>query len=356
MSKVKNILQHCMVLAVVLMGVHVHAEPEALATDVDPAIAAADQAVKLGIQLYYMKGCANCHAPQAEGVLSKNGPRLTGLTAAYLTRQLQHFRDGVRGADFHDLYGRQMPMAANSLTDVHIGLLANFIASLPPRIAAEQAVMDADVERGKNLYGSRCASCHGADAKGNAALFSPALAGQQNSYLARQIRNYQAGIRGTHAADIYGKQMVAFANLLASEQDILDVSAYLGGIGQPEPAAAPTDNKSVVLSFYQRLDSGDKQAIYDLLALDVRFHFPGFEAKGAHGYWGFVSQVGAYIPDYRHILKDVTISKQNPAIVEVGFINVVGTTAFGEAKEFPGSARYKVVDGRIVEAWISAQR
>ena len=319
------------------------------------ALAQADQAIKIGIQLYYTKGCHSCHGFMGEGVLPKDSPGIAGLSADYLTRQLQHFRDGVRGADFDDLYGRQMPLAANSLTDQHIGLLVNVISSLQPKIAAEQMQTDADISRGKSRYEAQCAHCHGLDGAGDPALSSPRLAGQQNNYLSRQIRNFKSGLRGAHEQDAYGKQMIAFASTL-SEKDIIDISGYLGSLGQPESAKMPEDNIEVVTSFYQRLDAGDKQALYDLLDLDVVFNFPDRSVVGAHGYWGYVSQIGAYIPDYRHSLENLSLNADDPGIVEVELINVYGSTAFGQSLEFPGSAKYKVVDGRIVEAWVSAQQ
>lgn len=325
------------------------------AAEQDPAVAAKDQQIKMGIQLYYMKGCVGCHGGQAEGMLPKDAPRLTGLSEAYLTRQIAHFRDGVRGADFKDVYGRQMPMPANSLPDAQIQILSSFLATLQPRGTAEQqSYPSTDLENGKKLFDAKCASCHGANAEGIDALSSPGLAGQQNTYLIRQVKNFQQGIRGAHQADSQGKQMASVAGLLQSEQDIIDVSSYVGSLGTPVHSDFDaTDNKQVVLNYYKRLDGGDKQAIFDFLATDVVFHFPGNNAKGAHGYWSFVSQIGAYVPDYKHVLEDVSISEEDASLVKVGSISVVGNTAAGEHKVFPGSAEYRVVDGKITEAWVN---
>ena len=43
-------------------------------------------------------------------------PRLAGLDAAYLERQLRYFRDGIRGAHAGDKTGRQMAMMAATVT------------------------------------------------------------------------------------------------------------------------------------------------------------------------------------------------------------------------------------------------
>ena len=343
---IRNIVLSSMVC--LSIGLNAYAQTEGL----DPEVVAADEAYKAGIQLYYLKGCYACHGPQAEGVLAKGGPKLTGLSADYIARQLTHFRDGVRGASFDDVNGRQMPMAANSLTDQQVQLLAGFLASLQPKIVAEQFPLGGDAERGKALYDARCLSCHGPGGSGNAALNGPALAGQQNSYLVRQYKIYQSGVRGEHSADIYGQQMRAVANLLESEEDIVDVATYLGAIGKPVPAEVANDRQAVVTSFYARLDGGDKQALFDLLDPDVVFHFPTQTTVGPHGYWGFVSQVGAYIPDYKHDLEELSIDAEDETIVVVGRIKVYGTTAAGVPLEFPGSGRYRVENGKIVEVWV----
>ena len=64
-----------------------------------------------GNNLYQGK-CGACHGGRAEGNEALAAPRLSGLDAVYLTRQLRHFRDGVRGKHPQDKYGRQMSLMA----------------------------------------------------------------------------------------------------------------------------------------------------------------------------------------------------------------------------------------------------
>jgi cytochrome c oxidase subunit 2 len=68
-----------------------------------------------GNNLYQGK-CGACHGGQAEGNDALAAPRLAGLDAAYVKRQLANFRAGVRGANPHDKYGRQMAMMAAMVT------------------------------------------------------------------------------------------------------------------------------------------------------------------------------------------------------------------------------------------------
>jgi cytochrome c553 len=67
-----------------------------------------------GNNLYHGK-CGACHGGRAEGNASLGAPRLSGLDAAYLKRQVEGFRTGLRGSDPKDRYGRQMRLMAASL-------------------------------------------------------------------------------------------------------------------------------------------------------------------------------------------------------------------------------------------------
>jgi cytochrome c oxidase subunit 2 len=68
-----------------------------------------------GNNLYQGK-CGACHGVKAEGNAALFAPRLAGLDAAYIKRQFNNFRHGVRGAQPQDKYGRQMALMAATLT------------------------------------------------------------------------------------------------------------------------------------------------------------------------------------------------------------------------------------------------
>ncbi|TRX55719.1 c-type cytochrome [Thalassomonas sp. M1454] len=95
----------------------------------------------------------------------------------------------------------------------------------------------ADINAGKALY-QTCISCHGDKAQGNDALKSPSLAGQYDWYLATQLNNFKSGKRGTHADDVSGQQMAAMAKVLANEQAVNNVSAYLASLPSQVEAIA----------------------------------------------------------------------------------------------------------------------
>ncbi|MFC3092800.1 cytochrome C [Alteromonas sediminis] len=82
--------------------------------------------------------------------------------------------------------------------------------------------------QGEAIY-QQCVACHGVNAEGNTAMKSPALAGQSEAYLLRQLTHFKTGLRGKHPADIYGSQMTALvANL--DDNALKEVSAYLSSL------------------------------------------------------------------------------------------------------------------------------
>ena len=95
----------------------------------------------------------------------------------------------------------------------------------------------ADVAAGKALYAT-CIACHGQNGEGIRGLNGPALAGQEEWYVARQLSNYKKGIRGRGAGDTFGAQMAPMANILADDAAIANVAAYIRSL--PPIKAAPT--------------------------------------------------------------------------------------------------------------------
>ena len=68
-----------------------------------------------GEQLY--RSCSACHGEDGEGIWALNAPGLAGMTDWYIARQLQNFKDEVRGAHRSDAYGHQMMLLADALRD-----------------------------------------------------------------------------------------------------------------------------------------------------------------------------------------------------------------------------------------------
>lgn len=61
--------------------------------------------------------CAACHGLKAEGMESVNAPALHSLQSWYIVRQLQNFKQGIRGSNPKDTYGMQMAPMSQLLPD-----------------------------------------------------------------------------------------------------------------------------------------------------------------------------------------------------------------------------------------------
>ena len=182
-----------------------------------------------GSQLYAM--CVGCHGGRGEGLAATSAPAIAGQDAVYLTRQLQNFRSGVRGAHKADSFGAQMRSIAATLpNDAAVASVAAYVAGLPRPIARPSAA--ADLHNGNNLYQGKCGACHGVRAEGNDSLSAPRLAGLDAAYLERQLRNFRDGVRGAHASDKFGRQMALMAPTVTTERDIDDVVGYIHSAGK----------------------------------------------------------------------------------------------------------------------------
>ena len=116
------------------------------------------------------------------------------------------------------------PMAmilANEQAVADVAAYTNTLNSAPAA-----STVQGDAAAGKAVYGV-CASCHGANGEGNKALNSPAIAGQHDWYIVRQLQNFKKGIRGSDAGDTYGQQMSPMAMTLVDDTTINNVAAYI---------------------------------------------------------------------------------------------------------------------------------
>ena len=172
--------------------------------------------------------CAACHGQAGEGNVALNAPRLAGQEPWYLGRQLAAYRAGHRGTAPGDIFGMQMrPMAMTASDPATEANVIEYIGTFDVHPSA--ITIEGDVAAGQASY-AVCVACHGATGDGIEALGGPRLAGQNDWYLVRQIKNYQTGLRAYDAADVYGQQMKPMAGLVATDKAINDVVAYINSL------------------------------------------------------------------------------------------------------------------------------
>lgn len=195
-----------------------------------PVLGSAAGDVESGKVLY--EPCAACHGAEAEGIAELLSPGLAGQSESYLVRQIWDFKNGKRGAAEGDTAGSQMlPMAATLVDGKAVADVAAFLASLPVQVPS--LTVEGDVADGMKQYNSKCAGCHGGDAWGNEALYTPRLTIVGDTYLMRQIKNFQTGVRGAHKEAKQGQQMTTMS-LLVSEEEVKNIAVYLNQLAAQE--------------------------------------------------------------------------------------------------------------------------
>jgi len=169
--------------------------------------------------------CVTCHGANGEGNAELLAPGLAGQSESYLTRQIWDFKNRRRGAEPDDTAGAQMLAMADTLKDGSaVTNVATYLASLPAN--EPPATISGNVENGQKQFTSKCGACHGGQGWGNEALFTPKLTVIGDSYIIRQVENFQNGVRGVHQDAKYGKQMAMMAKVV-SEQELNDIVAFL---------------------------------------------------------------------------------------------------------------------------------
>jgi|TARA_B110000285_G_scaffold103876_1_gene118271 cytochrome c553 len=168
--------------------------------------------------------CTTCHGVEGIGNIAIEAPRLAGMEAWYLKRQLENFRAGIRGTHGEDVQGIAMRPMAAKLSDESIADIVDWVGDW--EYVPAEATVEGNVRQGRTAF-QACAACHGANAQGNEALGAPALAGQNDWYLLTQLRNFRAGFRGSHQEDTFGSQMVTMSKTLTDDQAVINVVSYI---------------------------------------------------------------------------------------------------------------------------------
>jgi len=169
--------------------------------------------------------CTACHQADGSGMNVPNGeswPRLAGLNADYIAKQLHDFKAGQR-------QNATMVTFANMLDDQQIADVAEYYSQMP--VTPGQGGDEADeallargqqlAERGDwNAYIVSCQSCHGPGGTGVGSTF-PGVASQHAGYISAQLTAWKNEMRSNDPQNLMG----AIAKRM-SDNDIQAVSAW----------------------------------------------------------------------------------------------------------------------------------
>lgn len=179
--------------------------------------------------------CFTCHGLEGRGDGGLT-PRLAGLRAGYLHKQMEDYAAGLRSHP-------SMTTIAEALRSDERRAVANYYAAMAApeapmpetvtREAAPQAVWRL-YHRGDPARGLEpCATCHGEAGEG-AGLANPRLAGQPPAYLAEQLRQWRDGERRN---DPTGVMLTISRRLTGSE--VRSLSRYAARLGPASAGSGP---------------------------------------------------------------------------------------------------------------------
>lgn len=138
----------------------------------------------------YKHYCMRCHEARGSGDGEREFPQLAGQQRLYLLTQLVQIMALDRLAPkMHQVLAQSPLSEPQALSDV-----TAYLAVQPHDSHGEHG--DAHrLGRGRELYDTRCAPCHGALGGGQAQGPVPAVAGQNYTYLVGQLKGFAAGHR-----------------------------------------------------------------------------------------------------------------------------------------------------------------
>ncbi|ROL76523.1 cytochrome c4 [Pseudomonas protegens] len=173
--------------------------------------------------------CQACHGADAMGLAPAGFPRLAGLPAGYLAKQLHDFRSGARSSPV-------MQPLAKALSEDEITAVTGTLAAMSgpnPPVGSRSQVASGVGER-LALRGAwerqvpECVSCHGPGGVGVGVAFPP-LAGQPAGYLVAQLNAWRDGSRRNDPNDLMGH----VAKSLSTEE-VTAVAEYFASLKPQE--------------------------------------------------------------------------------------------------------------------------
>jgi cytochrome c553 len=187
-----------------------------------PAAAPASKGDPKAAESIVNQVCAACHAVDGNSAAAAN-PKLAGLNAEYLYKQLNDFKSGARK-------NAVMSGMVAALTPQDMKNLAAYFSAQQPKPGTSKdqtlALLGQKVFRGGVLGAGvpACASCHGPQGKGIPSQF-PRLAGQHSDYIYAQLNAFRVEARAND-----GAKMMRNIAAKMTDADMKAVASYIQGL------------------------------------------------------------------------------------------------------------------------------
>lgn len=176
--------------------------------------------------------CAGCHGEFGQGGGGGEYPRLAGLPARYIAKQLRAFKSGEWENMAMAPYANERELPEADILNISTYLAGLELYTRMPQVDPDldsyaklliaKRVLniqryEGDPAAGEAVYSRECRKCHGREGSGQAS--TPQLAGQYSDYLAQQVTAYRTGKRESL------KMKKPLQGL--SDADLADILAYL---------------------------------------------------------------------------------------------------------------------------------
>jgi cytochrome c553 len=181
-----------------------------------------------GLELANASGCGGCHGADGNSPVP-SFPKIAGLGANYLFKQLQDIREGNRVIvemtglvdNYDDEELKDLAAYYNSQT-LQLAGAKPLEVKVNAGIKVDGLKLGARVYRAGNLETNvpSCMGCHSPRGLGNEPAGYPRLGGQYSEYIAKQLRAYRDGervheIMNTVAKNMTNAEIDAVANFIA---------------------------------------------------------------------------------------------------------------------------------------------
>ena len=161
--------------------------------------------------------CSACHGA-AGNSRSDFMPIIAGMSPAYFKKQIEAYAGGKRPSPEMEPYAKMVLVLGVDEVARYFGE-----QKMQPTPISAAAVA---VARGR-AAAAQCATCHGPDGKGNAAMQSPSLAGQPPGFLREQMLLFKQDKRNPGDAAL--KAMKAMMVTIPDET-LTDLAAYYSSL------------------------------------------------------------------------------------------------------------------------------
>jgi cytochrome c553 len=172
--------------------------------------------------------CIGCHGADGMGMPAAGFPRIAGLPAPYIVKQLHELKSG--GSRDNPV----MRTVVDAYTDEELQAVANAVSQMPVSLKVNDTSSELPNSAGEELATRGawdrkippCTSCHGPSGVGVGTAF-PALQGQGELYLSNQLKARQQGARKNDPNDLMGH----IAKSL-TDTEVASVSKYFSSLPQ----------------------------------------------------------------------------------------------------------------------------